>query len=120
MKFRATAHFEFLLTNASNLSRLAEPVFPNHESLAMVGFSLAGSSELWGAEHVQYLAAQLPPFETSPVTGGHADARFAALCMGYLLGIRECGRISEQEFWEAGAVLPGFIALHVNDVASPC
>src|SRR5687768_2388176 len=117
MNFEPKSHFQFLLTNVKNLSESAGPTTrPIEDRLAAVGFALAAAPDRWRAEHLEYLASQLPPFKSGGITGGPATARFAALCMGYLLGLRESGRVSEVEFAHAEAVLPGFIALYVNEV----
>lgn len=81
---------------------------------AIVGFSYNAPTEQWGRNHYEYVREHSLPAPELPLSEG----AFHALCLGYLLGLFQADRITEQEFAIAEAQLAGFMLLKAGAIAT--
>lgn len=111
--FNAIGVYEKLLSNFERDRNLAKTLqSPNVEDeyslrAAIIGFSYNAPTELWGRNHFEYI--QKRALDRSLLT--EAEFIFACECLGYLLGMYETGKLSDEKFQEAEAQLPGYIML---------
>jgi hypothetical protein len=90
--------------------------------LAVVGFSLNRDSHEWCITHFQYIRDNYDAGyseQVSPLYGPEreAEAMFACLCMGLLLGMHGAGKIDDRVFLWGEMLLPGFILSKGSEIA---
>jgi hypothetical protein len=114
--------FATLLPRLPRLRALANHMStPNPEDdlptrLAIVGFSYSSPTEHWSHGHFQrlheYRVRELSP---EALSGYAAEApiceEFSCLALGYVLGLREAGKINDTDVFHAECLLPGFLML---------
>jgi hypothetical protein len=90
--------------------------------MAIVGFSLNAPTAAWSRQHLDYVrSAHQADFSDNQLeflhgVQAHSYALFAGLSLGYLLGLRESGRLSDDELTVGEAQLPGFMAGAVGSI----
>jgi hypothetical protein len=119
MSIDATREFETLLRNFVRDMRTAISLkSPNSEDsldirVAIVGFSYNSATEQWGRNHYQYVREHSSQDAEIP----EPERAFHALCLGYLLGLFQAEKISENEFSNAENQLAGFVLLKAGNIA---
>ena len=84
--------------------------------MAIVGFSINAPTDAWSRQHFDLVNRhRKADFSDDSLEFLHADqahnyALFSGLCLGYLLGLFESGRLNETEFAGGEAQLSGFMA----------
>jgi hypothetical protein len=86
---------------------------------AIVGFSYSSRNTDWGRNHYLFVKKRLDSDYSAGALsfyGNHwRDIQlFASICFGYLLGLYQAGRISDEECFAAEIQIPGIIALHAD------
>jgi hypothetical protein len=120
--------FEHLLGGLDGHLRLAQEMSsPNLEDdlcirAAIVGFSFHSQTERWGRNHFDLVRSRRDKDYSNrnlswygPSAERHA--LLACLCLGFLLGLFQAEKISEEEFERGEAEIPPFLALHTDRVA---
>lgn len=90
---------------------------------AMVGFSYNSSTEEWDLGHFEFVRDRLDKHfaASESVEYGRHGARvrlFAALCLGYLLGLYNKQEINDEEFRVEEVRLPGLIMMHLGKLTA--
>ena len=121
--------FKRMLVRLRPILKVAETLStPNPEDdlfvrAAIVGFSTACNTELWGRNHFAFLQErrlrELGP-EKLAWYGDAADvhALFGAVCLGLLLGLYQREELSDEEFGLAEAQLPAFMLRFTDRIAA--
>lgn len=102
---------------------LAEKIqSPNAEDdmaikVAIVGFSYNAPTDQWSHEHYRFLRERLErDYGLRELEGWGTEPRvlqlFASLCLGFLLGLYQGDKITEEEFRTCEAQIGGLIALY--------
>lgn len=86
---------------------------------AIVGFSYHSPTDQWEHGHLDFVRVRIDRgYSASQLVeygeNGFNVGLFFALCIGYLLGLFQQDRISEQDFRVAEDQLPGLIMLHLG------
>jgi hypothetical protein len=116
--FNAFVIFEGLLMTFQRDRALAEKLkSPNIDDdlcvrSAIVGFSYNSPTESWGKGHYDFFRKHA----LDPSSLGNAEFLFSCECLGYLLGLYEAGKLSDEKFREAEAILPGYILLKAGAI----
>lgn len=116
--FNAFEIFERLLTTFKRDRALADALkSPNTDDdlsvrVAIVGFSYNSPTESWGKGHHDFFSKHV--LDSSSI--GEAEFLFSCECLGYLLGLFEAGRLSDEKFKEAEAQLPGYVLLKTGTI----
>lgn len=76
---------------------------------AIIGFSHESKTEQWGIDHYNFLKDRLQSSYPSRQEEFVPEIGLYSLILGYILGIHNSKRISDQEFLEAEYFLPGYI-----------
>jgi hypothetical protein len=117
-----TNEYDSLLKGFARYRTEAEALeSPNAEDddlmrMAIIGFSINSKTETWSRPHLDFVRRHLEDdFSDGQLEFLHGDeahsyALFAALCLGYLLGLFQAGQLSEADFSVGEAQLPGFMA----------
>lgn len=79
---------------------------------AIVGFSYNSPTESWGKGHYDFFWRHA----LDPSSIGEAEFLFSCECLGYLLGLYDAGKRSEEEIREAEAQLPGYVLLKTGTI----
>jgi hypothetical protein len=84
--------------------------------VAIVGFSYNSPTDKWALDHYNVLKDRLDGEYSLDNLREYAPTSrkiqlFAALCFGYLLGLYEADKVTDEEFRLAEAQIPGLIAL---------
>jgi len=131
LKFNAMDHFKNLLINYTNNKQLAlDFESPNSEDdifikMAVIGFSYNSPTGDWGRGHFDFirkrLDGDLATEETEEVLAAqeHEIKLFSCLCLGFLLGLYQAEKITDQKFMLGDAHLPAVIALYRGTKDSP-
>ena len=118
MSIDAVADFEVLLKNLARDFRTATDLkTPNAEDsieirAAIVGFSYNSLTEQWGRNHYEYVREHSSHSAEIP----ESERVLHALCLGYLLGMFQADKITEQEFSTAEHQLAGFVLLKAGTI----
>jgi hypothetical protein len=116
--FEAFAEFNQLLeVFARDLATAKAIATPNVQDTleikaAIVGFSYHSKTEDWGRNHLVFVGRHISG--ASSLEG--RELIFSCLCFGYLLGLFQANKITEQQFQLAEAQLPGFIMLKAGRI----
>jgi hypothetical protein len=97
---------------------------PNDDDLikaAIVGFSYNAPTTSWGSNHFAFVRRRLDGDYSEQAVSLYAEQRhavrlFAAICLGYMLGLYEMGRFTDAECQTVELQLPGIIALHCDKI----
>jgi len=114
--FEGLAEFERLLRKFGRDFQTAKAlVTPNIEDSlevrsAIVGFSYHAKTEAWGPNHLAYIQRHISTI--SSLAG--PELHFSCLCIGFLLGLFQADKITEQQFRLAETQLGGFIMLNAG------
>jgi hypothetical protein len=93
-----------------------------YSKLAIAGFSSVATTERWSWEHfaaIRELRMTELSDEALAWHGPHAQqyARFACMCYGALVGLRDIGALKDEDDFEiAEAVMPGFIMANLEEI----
>ena len=79
---------------------------------AIVGFSYHSRTEEWGRNHFEYMERHITTASSLELR----DLIFSCLCLGYLLGLFQADKITEDQFQVAEVQLPGFILLKAGRI----
>jgi hypothetical protein len=124
----ALQDFDELYRNHTELQRLADELkTPNPEDsvfvrAAIVGFSFHVPTEEWERQHLDFVLhkrqTEFSDYELTKLeAAGQRAGRFACLCLGYLLGLHQAKKISNEQFQVAEMQLPGFLMLKLPEFA---
>jgi len=85
--------------------------------VAIVGFSYNAPTGQWSHEHYRFLRERLEgDYSLREFEGWGTESRvlqlFASLCLGFLLGLYQGNKITDEEFRTGEAQIGGLIALH--------
>ena len=104
--------FEKLYENFDRDRQTAKKLIsPNPEDsleirIAIVGFSHNLATEQWDRPHFEFVQKRI-----SMASAAGNELLFFCLCLGFLLGLFEAGKIDDLEFDLADAQLAGFLLL---------
>jgi hypothetical protein len=89
--------------------------------VAIIGFSHNSPIEQWAQNHFSFVKARIEGDYSSANLiqyQPHAEnvRLFAALCIGYLLGLYQAEKINDGELARSEAIIPGLIALRNKEI----
>jgi hypothetical protein len=82
----------------------------------IIGFSMNSPRESWDSDHRDFVRDRLEDEYTTDDLKDFGDEvnairLFVGMCLGYLLGSRQAGMLTDTEFGVADAQIPGFVFL---------
>lgn len=121
--------YENLMSGFDRFLTMAEALpSPNAEDdiytrAAIVGFSFHSRTEEWGRNHFELVQKRRANDYSDQNlawygTAASRHALFACLSLGFLLGLFQAEKISEEEFDRGEAEIPAFLALHSTQLAA--